>query len=45
VAGGEHPAEPKADERGSAEYKKDIVRVFVQRGLKRAVARAREGAR
>ncbi|HEY8641473.1 MAG TPA: xanthine dehydrogenase family protein subunit M [Candidatus Dormibacteraeota bacterium] len=38
-------AEPKADERGSAEYKKDIVRVFVQRGLKRAVARAREGAR
>ncbi len=36
-------AEPKADVRGSAEFKKDIVRVFVQRGLKTAVARARGG--
>jgi aerobic carbon-monoxide dehydrogenase medium subunit len=36
-------AEPKSDVRGSAEYKKDVVRVFVQRGLKTAVARAREG--
>jgi carbon-monoxide dehydrogenase medium subunit len=36
-------AEPKADIRGSVEFKKDIVRVFVQRGLKTAVARAREG--
>jgi carbon-monoxide dehydrogenase medium subunit len=36
-------AEPKADIRGSAEFKKDIVRVFVQRGLKTAVARARGG--
>ncbi len=36
-------AEPKSDVRGSAEYKKDIVRVFVQRGLKTAVARARGG--
>ena len=36
-------AEPKSDVRGSAEYKKDIVRVFVQRGLKTAVTRAREG--
>src|SRR5579859_7465266 len=36
-------AEPKADIRGSVEYKKDVVRVFVQRGLKAAVARAKEG--
>ena len=36
-------AEPKDDLRGSAAYKKDVVRVFVQRGLKTAVARAREG--
>src|SRR6266849_3611708 len=36
-------AEPRADVRGSAEFKKDIVRVFVQRGLKTAVARARGG--
>ena len=35
-------AEPKADVRGSVEFKKDIVRVFVQRGLKTAVARAKE---
>jgi aerobic carbon-monoxide dehydrogenase medium subunit len=35
-------AEPKADIRGSVEYKRDLVRVFVQRGLKTAVARARE---
>jgi carbon-monoxide dehydrogenase medium subunit len=35
-------AEPKDDVRGSAAYKKDVVRVFVQRGLKSAVARARE---
>jgi len=38
-------AEPKNDVRGSAEYKKDIVRVFVQRGLKKAVAMAKEGGR
>ena len=38
-------AEPKDDARGSAEYKKDIVRVFVQRGLRKAVAMAREGGR
>jgi carbon-monoxide dehydrogenase medium subunit len=36
-------AEPKDDVRGSAAYKKDVVRVFVQRGLKTAVARAKEG--
>ncbi len=33
-------AEPKADIRGSAEYKRDVVRVFVQRGLRTAVNRA-----
>ena len=38
-------AEPKADIRGSVEYKKDMVRVFVQRGLKTAVARAKEGGK
>jgi carbon-monoxide dehydrogenase medium subunit len=36
-------AEPKDDVRGSAAYKKDVVRVFVQRGLKTAVTRAKEG--
>src|ERR1700682_2375863 len=35
-------SEPKDDSRGSAAYKKDVVRVFVQRGLKLARARARE---
>ena len=35
-------AEPNADVRGSAEYKRDVVRVFVQRALKTAVQRARE---
>ncbi len=35
-------AEPKDDVRGSVEFKKDVVRVFVQRGLKTAIARARE---
>jgi aerobic carbon-monoxide dehydrogenase medium subunit len=33
-------AEPKADIRGSAEYKRDVARVFVQRGLRTAIARA-----
>ena len=36
-------AEPKSDIRGSAEYKKDVVRVYVQRGLRTALARAKEG--
>ena len=36
-------AEPKDDIRGPAAYKKDVVRVFVQRGLKTAIGRAREG--
>lgn len=35
-------AEPKGDLRGSVEYKKDIVRVFVQRGLHTALGRAKE---
>jgi aerobic carbon-monoxide dehydrogenase medium subunit len=35
-------SEPKDDIRGTAAYKKDVVRVFVQRGLKAALARARE---
>ena len=36
-------AEPKDDHRGSAAYKKDVVRVFVQRGLTAARARAQGG--
>jgi len=36
-------SEPKDDIRGTAAYKKDVVRVFVQRGLKAALARAQEG--
>jgi carbon-monoxide dehydrogenase medium subunit len=35
-------AEPKDDIRGTAAYKKDVVRVYVQRGLKTAIGRARE---
>jgi aerobic carbon-monoxide dehydrogenase medium subunit len=35
-------AEPKDDIRGTAAYKKDVVRVFVQRGLKAARDRAQE---
>lgn len=35
-------AEPRDDIRGSAAYKKDVVRVFVQRGLRIAAARAME---
>ena len=38
-------SEPKDDIRGSAAYKKDVVRVFVQRGLKTAVSRAKGEAR
>jgi aerobic carbon-monoxide dehydrogenase medium subunit len=36
-------SQPKDDIRGSAAYKKDVVRVFVQRGLKKALDQAREG--
>jgi carbon-monoxide dehydrogenase medium subunit len=35
-------AEPKDDIRGSAAYKKDVVRVFAQRGLHTALGRAQE---
>jgi carbon-monoxide dehydrogenase medium subunit len=35
-------AEPKDDIRGSAAYKKDMVRVFVQRGLRTAIKQAQE---
>jgi len=35
-------AEPKDDIRGTAAYKKDVVRVYVQRGLKTALGRAKE---
>jgi carbon-monoxide dehydrogenase medium subunit len=38
-------ARPNDDIRGSAAYKKDVVRVFVQRGLRTAVSRARGEAR
>jgi len=36
-------ADPKADQRGSVEYKRNVVRVFTERGLKRAYERARGG--
>jgi carbon-monoxide dehydrogenase medium subunit len=35
-------AEPRTDLRGSAEYKRNIVRVFTERGLRKAAARARD---
>ena len=35
-------AAPKDDVRGTAAYKKDVVRVFVQRGLRTAIGRAQE---
>src|SRR5215472_18299782 len=38
-------AEPRDDVRGSAAYKRDVVRVFVQRGLRAVVGRAMEEAR
>jgi len=36
---------PVADQRGSAEYKRNVVDVFVQRGLAQAVEIARSGGR
>ncbi|MBV9279133.1 MAG: xanthine dehydrogenase family protein subunit M, partial [Chloroflexi bacterium] len=33
-------AQPTSDQRGSADYKRDVVRVFVQRALRQAAARA-----
>ncbi len=38
-------SEPKADIRGSVEFKQDVARVLAQRGLKTAVARAREAGK
>jgi carbon-monoxide dehydrogenase medium subunit len=35
-------SEPRTDMRGSAEYKRDVVRVFVQRGLRAAIRQAQE---
>jgi carbon-monoxide dehydrogenase medium subunit len=35
-------SEPRTDIRGSAEYKRDVVRVFVQRGLRAALRQAGE---
>jgi aerobic carbon-monoxide dehydrogenase medium subunit len=37
-------AEPKADMRGSVDYKRDVARVFVQRGLRTAIDRAQGAA-
>ena len=36
-------AEPQADNRGSAEYKRSLVRVFTERGLRTAIAAAQAG--
>ena len=36
-------SDPKTDQRGSAEYKRNVVRVFTERGLKRAYEGARGG--
>ncbi|HEX9547244.1 MAG TPA: xanthine dehydrogenase family protein subunit M [Acidimicrobiales bacterium] len=36
-------AEPRADLRGSEAYKRNVVRIFTERGLKRAYERARGG--
>jgi len=41
IAAGE--AQPWADHRGSVEYKRNVVRVFTERGLRAAVAGARSG--
>jgi carbon-monoxide dehydrogenase medium subunit len=38
-------AEPVADHRGDVEYKRNVVRVFVERGLAAATAAAQEGER
>lgn len=37
-------ASPRSDVRGSADYKRDVVRVFVRRGLARSAALAGDGA-
>lgn len=38
-------AEPRSDNRGSADYKRSVVRVFTERGLRKAAAAAREEER
>jgi len=38
-------AEPRSDVRGSAEYKRNVVRVFTERGLRAAAETARKGGR
>jgi carbon-monoxide dehydrogenase medium subunit len=37
-------ANPRSDVRGSADYKRDIVRVYVQRALRQAAAASRGDA-
>ena len=36
-------AEPQSDNRGSADYKRNVVRVFCERGLRTAISAARAG--
>lgn len=36
-------AEPRSDVRGSAEYKRNVVRIYTERGLRKAAAAARAG--
>ena len=36
-------ADPQSDNRGSAEYKRNVVRVFCERGLREAIAAAQAG--
>jgi carbon-monoxide dehydrogenase medium subunit len=38
-------AEPRSDHRGTAEYKRSVVRVFTERGLRKAAAAAQEEGR
>ena len=38
-------AEPRSDHRGSADYKRSVVRVFTERGLRKAAEAAREEER
>ena len=36
-------AEPQSDNRGSADYKRNVVRVFCERGLRTAISAAQAG--
>ena len=38
-------SEPASDIRGTPEYKRDLVRLLVARGVKRAYGRAKGGSR